>query len=153
MLNRTQAFNLLTAVNFNIETAYNAFVAIDGTNRRETAEILHDVATKAEYLKSIIDTLKNGGKEKYRLDLRSVNDGNNIYDEYFNMYIKDGDVVLKFFNSSYVQQGIEITKENAEEYQDRITQTLKKELSTDLPMGTNFYLKVLLAWAKTLDKV
>ena len=106
----SKLFNLLTAVNFDLATAIAANAAIGDTSQTETLKQLYSEQT---HIMDIEKTLTEGLDRQYTVALRSFNDGNNIFDEYVKVIIKNGVPSLLVCNSSYCPAGYEITTNNA----------------------------------------
>lgn len=151
ILTNVQAYNLLKAVNFNQTTAYNCYCAIDGSDRDYNWELLTRVQQELVFSKSVFDAITEKTDVNFRIDVRSFNDGNNIFDEYFIFDIVKGLATVTFFNTSYIQQGLIITKKNAAKYQDQLIEAMQAEFKSTTPT-CNIYTAVLLSFARGLSE-
>jgi hypothetical protein len=98
--------------------AYNAYVAIDGSDRDINHEMLKTVLSEINSIRSLQAAIKDGSQFNDTVQIRSFNDGNNIFDEYVTVNICFGEAVLRFYNTSYMQSGHLITKHNVKDYQE-----------------------------------
>lgn len=122
----SKLFNLLTAVNFDLDTAIAANAAIGDVSQTEVLKELH---SEQVHIMDIEKTLIEGLDRQYTVNLRSFNDGNNVYDEYVKIVIKNGVPSFLVCNSSYCPAGYEITTNNVNDNLDNIL-TVVKELKS-----------------------
>lgn len=146
-MNTTKLFNLLTAVNFNLDTAIAANTAIGDVSHTAMLKELHSEQTHIIDIESV---LTQGLNREYTVGLRSFNDGNNIFDEYVKVAFLEGIPCLSVVNTSYCPQGSSITVDNITDNLNVIL-AVAKELKSKHNDCAALFLSALTEKAGVLD--